>query len=184
MTKPYMLSVLYADREGQSTLPSSCPVCEHTPVAAEDCKPNKSLRTTIKVFLRTEEKKREALRLKDLKNTPPDTPVTPVTPIDALAASTLPLESAPTLAPDAKDEAPQPPSVEPSTAGDLDGQVPATEPIAAELPTEDQQDIPQPSIEVHTDTHPLFLPMLTMFRKLHLAKNQQKKAARLPTKLE
>ncbi len=60
---------------GQSTLPSSCPVCGHSPVAAADCKPNKSLRTTIKVFLRTEEKKRETLRLKEEKNTPPDTPI-------------------------------------------------------------------------------------------------------------
>lgn len=61
--------------KGQSTLPSSCPVCEHTPVAAEDCKPHKSLRTTIKVFLRTEEKKREALRQKEeFDNSPSGTP--------------------------------------------------------------------------------------------------------------
>ena len=60
---------------GQSSLPSSCPVCEHTPVAAEDCKPHKSLRTTIKVFLRTEEKKRVALQAKVIKDTPPITPV-------------------------------------------------------------------------------------------------------------
>ncbi|KAH8805689.1 hypothetical protein F5884DRAFT_800247 [Xylogone sp. PMI_703] len=59
----------------QSTLPASCPVCEHTPVAAEDCKPHKSLRTTIKVFLRTEEKKRESQRQKeDVKHNTPDTP--------------------------------------------------------------------------------------------------------------
>jgi hypothetical protein len=44
---------------GQSTLPASCPVCEHNPLSAEDCKPNKPLRTTITVFLRTEKKKRE-----------------------------------------------------------------------------------------------------------------------------
>lgn len=56
----------------QSTLPASCPVCEHSPLSAEDCKPHKSLRTTIKVFLRTEEKKRETNRPKD---TPPVTPV-------------------------------------------------------------------------------------------------------------
>lgn len=58
----------------QSRLPASCPVCEHSPLSADDCKPHKSLRTTIKVFLRTEEKKRES-------NRPKDTP--PVTPIDA-----------------------------------------------------------------------------------------------------
>ncbi|KAB8291550.1 hypothetical protein EYC80_006351 [Monilinia laxa] len=58
-----------------STLPSSCPVCEHTPVALEDCKPHKSLRTTIKVFLRTEEKKRIDTLAKQSKETPPATPV-------------------------------------------------------------------------------------------------------------
>ncbi|KAK4106686.1 hypothetical protein N658DRAFT_555499 [Parathielavia hyrcaniae] len=59
----------------QSTLPLSCPVCEHSPLSADDCKPHKALRTTIKVFLRTEEKKRESSR-------PKDVPVTPVTPVD------------------------------------------------------------------------------------------------------
>src|SRR5216117_2899916 len=44
---------------GQSSLPESCPVCDHTPIAPELCKPNKALRTTLKAFLRTEEKKRE-----------------------------------------------------------------------------------------------------------------------------
>lgn len=126
-------------------------------MAAEDCKPNKSLRTTIKVFLRTEEKKREALRLKDLKNTPPDTPATPATPVDTLGASTLPLEPASTLAPEAKDEVHQPTSVEPSAAGDQGEQVPATEPVVSELPTEAQQDIPQPSIEVQTLATPIVL---------------------------
>ncbi|KAK3682735.1 hypothetical protein B0T22DRAFT_471843 [Podospora appendiculata] len=56
----------------QSTLPQSCPVCEHSPLSADDCKPHKSLRTTIRVFLRTEEKKRETNRPKDAS------PITPV----------------------------------------------------------------------------------------------------------
>jgi hypothetical protein len=142
------------------------------------------LRTTIKVFLRTEEKKREALRLKDSKNTPPDTPATPATPVDGLAASSLLPESVPALAPAAKDETPQLPSGELSAVGDQDGQVPATEPLATEPLTEAQQDIPQPSIEVQTLNFLWLSTVLTMFRKLHLAKNQQKKATRLPTKLE
>jgi hypothetical protein len=50
---------------GHSTLPTTCPVCEHSPVSAEDCTPHKSLRTTIRVFLRTEEKKREAIKAKE-----------------------------------------------------------------------------------------------------------------------
>lgn len=44
---------------GQAALPDSCPVCEHNPVSPDLCKPNKALRTTLKAFLRTEEKKRE-----------------------------------------------------------------------------------------------------------------------------
>jgi len=69
----------------QSSLPSSCPVCEHSPLSAEDCNPNKSLRTTIKVFLRTAEKKREALRSKEVKETTPATPVEHTNPVESLA---------------------------------------------------------------------------------------------------
>ncbi|RDA91072.1 hypothetical protein CP533_3055 [Ophiocordyceps camponoti-saundersi (nom. inval.)] len=60
---------------GQSSLPLSCPVCEHTPLAAEDCNVNKSLRTTIRVFLRTAEKKKEANRAKESKDSVPATPI-------------------------------------------------------------------------------------------------------------
>lgn len=52
---------------GQTSLPESCPVCEHNPVSPDLCKPNKALRTTLKAFLRTEEKKRE----KDRPSTTP-----------------------------------------------------------------------------------------------------------------
>ncbi|KAL8388555.1 hypothetical protein RB595_009053 [Gaeumannomyces hyphopodioides] len=61
----------------QSTLPTSCPVCEHSPLSADDCKPNKALRTTIKLFVRTEEKKREAPRSKDAQESAPPTPIDP-----------------------------------------------------------------------------------------------------------
>lgn len=47
---------------GQTALPESCPVCAHAPLDATLCKPNKALRTTLKAFLRTEEKKRERER--------------------------------------------------------------------------------------------------------------------------
>lgn len=47
---------------GQISLPETCPVCAHTPISSELCKPNKALRTTLKAFLRTEEKKREKER--------------------------------------------------------------------------------------------------------------------------
>jgi cell wall-associated NlpC family hydrolase len=47
---------------GQASLPDTCPVCAHTPISSDLCKPNKALRTTLKAFLRTEEKKREKER--------------------------------------------------------------------------------------------------------------------------
>ncbi|KAL3471963.1 hypothetical protein BJX99DRAFT_236488 [Aspergillus californicus] len=46
----------------QTSLPDTCPVCAHTPISSDLCKPNKALRTTLKAFLRTEEKKREKER--------------------------------------------------------------------------------------------------------------------------
>lgn len=49
-------------RPGQTSLPETCPVCAHTPISSDLCKPNKALRTTLKAFLRTEEKKREKER--------------------------------------------------------------------------------------------------------------------------
>ncbi|KAJ9484414.1 hypothetical protein VN97_g8959 [Penicillium thymicola] len=54
----------------QASLSDTCPVCTHTPVSPDLCKPNKALRTTLKAFLRTEEKKRE----KDRQSAPPPTP--------------------------------------------------------------------------------------------------------------
>ncbi|RPB02141.1 hypothetical protein L873DRAFT_489489 [Choiromyces venosus 120613-1] len=41
----------------RSKLPDVCPVCDHSPLSADDCKPNGALRTTVAVFLRTAEKK-------------------------------------------------------------------------------------------------------------------------------
>jgi hypothetical protein len=128
------------------------------------------------VFLRTEEKKREALRIKDQKNTPPDTPATPATPIDPLTGPNVSHESVPTHIPEAKNEAFQSATGDFHTVGDEDVQIPVADPAPAEIPVEAQQDIPQPSIEV---IHILQLTsdlMLTIPRKLLLAKNQQKKA--------
>lgn len=76
---------------GQASLPDTCPVCAHTPLSADLCKPNKALRTTLKAFLRTEEKKRE----KERQSATP-----------AVANGTTPLEGTPT-----QPDAPAPPSV-------------------------------------------------------------------------
>lgn len=60
---------------GHSTLPTTCPVCEHTPLSAADCNPNKAMRSTVRVFLKTELKKRETSRAKEAKESAPPTPV-------------------------------------------------------------------------------------------------------------
>jgi hypothetical protein len=134
-----------SSHEGQSALPSSCPVCEHTPLAAEDCKPHKSLRTTIKVFLRTEEKKREALRLKELKNTPP---VTPPVFVEIPAPSVAIPESTPTLSQGVTAETPKITTVHSSTAVEQSGEELASGGAELEESIDAQQDVPQPSIEV------------------------------------
>lgn len=68
------------DENCHATLPSTCPVCEHTPLSAADCNPNKVMRSTIRVFIKTELKKRETSRAKQTKET---TPVAPATPVEA-----------------------------------------------------------------------------------------------------
>lgn len=129
---------------GQTTLPSSCPACEHTPVSADDCKPNKALRTTIKAFLRTEEKKREALRQKEIKDTPPAT---------LLEIETGPLKSSVVTEHVAESE----------SAAEISNDVPivaeaietegaqdeaSIQAMNTEKPDQAEEDIPQPSIEV------------------------------------
>lgn len=44
--------------KGSLDLPDTCPICGHSPLSAADCKPNKSLRMTVKAFIKSEEKKR------------------------------------------------------------------------------------------------------------------------------
>ncbi|KAF1812655.1 hypothetical protein P152DRAFT_458470 [Eremomyces bilateralis CBS 781.70] len=46
----------------QTTLSDTCPICDHQPLSAEDCKIDKKLRATVKVFLKSQEKKREKSR--------------------------------------------------------------------------------------------------------------------------
>lgn len=79
---------------GQSSLPDTCLVCAHTPLSADLCKPNKALRTTLKAFLRTEEKKREKERPSATPVAPSETPqpsATPATPVaDASTESIKP----------------------------------------------------------------------------------------------
>ncbi|KAK8194618.1 hypothetical protein IWZ00DRAFT_542453 [Phyllosticta capitalensis] len=60
----------------QSSLPDACPVCSHSPLSAEDCKPKKNLRLTVKAYLKSEEKKRDKERSLSISGKP-GTPVTP-----------------------------------------------------------------------------------------------------------
>lgn len=117
-------------------------------MTGEDCKPNKALRTTIKVFLRTEEKKREALRLKEAKlSTPPTTaPAVPAPVIDDAVA--------PTAAGAVTQSKSEEVNREEQTSVVDQEQTPVEEPAkdhvaaAATESTEADQDVPQPSIEV------------------------------------
>jgi hypothetical protein len=125
-------------------LPSSCPVCEHTPVSAEDCKPNKALRTTIKIFLRTEEKKREALRQKEIKDTPPATPLeVEATPLEPAA----PIEST-TVAEVTTEASNDTPIPAQSSENERAHDEPAVPIGNGEQLDQAEEDIPQPSIEV------------------------------------
>ena len=64
---------LLTKQTGHSSLTASCPVCEHSPLSPDDCRPSKSLRTTIRAFIGTEEKKRE--RQRQPKDSAPPTPI-------------------------------------------------------------------------------------------------------------
>lgn len=49
---------------GQSSIQSQCPVCDHSPLTPDLCKPSKAVRTTAKAYLKTAEKKLADERLK------------------------------------------------------------------------------------------------------------------------
>ncbi|KAJ5884408.1 hypothetical protein N7504_011980 [Penicillium tannophilum] len=83
----------------QSSLVDTCPVCAHSPVSPDLCKPNKALRTTLKAYLRTEEKKREKDRQAAAASTPtiptPAESENPTTdaPVDQVATEPTPAET-------------------------------------------------------------------------------------------
>lgn len=85
-------------------MPETCPVCDHSPISPDLCKPNKALRTTLKAFLRTEEKKRE-------KERPPAAPASPSTQTPTESVDKQP-EAAPSatadVQPESEEAAPEP----------------------------------------------------------------------------
>ncbi|KAJ2978808.1 hypothetical protein NUW58_g7375 [Xylaria curta] len=130
----------------QATLPSACPVCEHTPVSGTDCTVYKSLRTTIRVFLKTEEKKREAARPKPNGSAP-----------------TTPVQITPTPTPAQAQGPADPPIIEPSIleAPDSEHLPDKAVALAAESLVETENGAPADGVvndqpdEIETNGHPL-----------------------------
>ncbi|KAL9047075.1 MAG: hypothetical protein Q9214_000256 [Letrouitia sp. 1 TL-2023] len=120
----------------QSNLPQACPVCLHEPVKAEDCRPNKPLRATVKAFLKR--------KLVDQKKLVPDKgpsatpiPATPRvndTPVGPQTQKTSQLD-------DEKQGSREPPRALTNA-----NEVPLLNDVKS-VPTEAQMDEPQPSIE-------------------------------------
>ncbi|KAF7888913.1 hypothetical protein EAF00_009213 [Botryotinia globosa] len=128
-----------------STLPSSCPVCEHTPVASEDCKPHKSLRTTIKVFLRTEEKKRVDAAAKQSKETPPATPADALPTPTELNSLAGPVDGTPNIQEDTASS--NQVQTDTESAKPAEDNIVSAEAGASEEAQSEAHDVPQPSIE-------------------------------------
>lgn len=115
-------------------------------MASEDCKPHKSLRTTIKVFLRTEEKKRIDALAKQNKETPPDTPADALpTPIEP---STLagPVDDTPNVQEDTTTA--NEVQIDSDSAQPVEENNASAETGASDIPQSEEHDVPQPSIEV------------------------------------
>lgn len=133
--------------QGQASLPQACPVCLHEPVKADDCRPNKALRTTIKVFLKKKGIEREAARKQEAVEKIAATPVNTTTPQ---------IEAAPIIAHSQTSTAPASNNLESKTDGLLqpsDGSQKINSskasPAHMTLPNADQKDVPRPSIEVN-----------------------------------
>ncbi|PYI07681.1 hypothetical protein BO78DRAFT_312607 [Aspergillus sclerotiicarbonarius CBS 121057] len=125
----------------QTALPETCPVCAHTPISSDLCKPNKALRTTLKAFLRTEEKKRE-------KERQSATPATPATTNGATTADGTPIQpETPAVS-----SAPKVPAAEGVSAPEYPVDAPLEEPpTAADAGDQNAENAPGVSDEVPTE---------------------------------
>ena len=134
---------------GQASLPVACPVCLHEPMVPDDCRPNRALRTTIKVFLKKKVMERETARKKEALDKASATPATPATPLPDQGPAQQPSEapalpSAPAII---ENSHPKPGSrdVSRTPQGQDDG---GSKIEGSVVPTDAQKDIPQESIEV------------------------------------
>lgn len=159
--------LMLTSTSGQASLPVACPVCLHEPIMPDDCRPNKALRTTIKVFLKKKVMERETARKKEAMEKALVTPATPATPLPDQTPAPQPSET------------PVPPPISAladssdTKQGSRDmSQLPQarddggsrTEESA--IPTEAQKDIPQESIEVKPLVHMRKRSSLTFFSHL------------------
>ena len=141
--------VMLTPRPGQASLPVACPVCLHEPMVPDDCRPNKALRTTIKVFLKKKVMERETARKKEAMEKAIPTPATPATPLpDQTPAPKFSETPAPPLVSaivDSGDAKQASRDVSQPTEAQGNPGLKTEEPT---IPTEAQKDIPQDSIEV------------------------------------
>lgn len=133
---------------GKLSLPSTCPVCEHTPISAEDCKPNKSLRMTTRAFLKTAEKKRDSLQAKE---------ATPITPIDAKSTATPSVteQAAPPVEPTTDGNSVPKPTQEQEHVANTHGPTADGQPAATVSAEEVQDDAPSVENKVFTSVNPI-----------------------------
>ncbi|KAL9030249.1 MAG: hypothetical protein Q9196_001603 [Gyalolechia fulgens] len=133
----------------QSSLPQACPICLHEPVKGEDCRPNKTLRMTIKAFLKKLMTEREKAQKKQAADKAATTPAAVQPSVsNERPSSTIPQTTTITHTAH-QDDASQalqetlsmPPSTDKTKASTAD----------EALPTEAQKDVPQPSIEATED---------------------------------
>ncbi|KAL8826551.1 MAG: hypothetical protein Q9170_007356 [Blastenia crenularia] len=136
----------------QSSLPQACPICLHEPVKAEDCRPNKTLRMTIKAFLKKLMTEREKIQKKQAAEKaaatqaalqPSEHSERPPSTAHDTAATTQPTRDADVVQPAQKASSIPPiaDSAKPSQGTNT-------------MPTEAQKDVPQPSIEVRISLPP------------------------------
>lgn len=126
-------------RSGQASLPETCPVCAHTPISSDLCKPNKALRTTLKAFLRTEEKKRE----KERQSTTPI--VNGVHPVD----EATPSQEIPPVS-----ETPEVKTTEETVGATPAADVSQEPPVETNLPETTAEHAPEPEQQLPSEAQP------------------------------
>ena len=120
-------------------LDTTCPICYHEPISADDCRPNKALRQTIKVFLkkkiieRDNARKQEALQKVAAESVPNSIQATGREEDAALAVDEHPAGTAVS-----------------NGAAESGGNAPHVKPESEEMKVlvTAPKDIPQPSVEV------------------------------------